>query len=83
MHCQRAGSLTSNDCGATAATGATACLNALAKVAACRYEQDGFIHLTADPQLLVTVANHFYTSSQGDWIVLVIDSSKLSAEVRV
>ena len=48
----------------------------------CRYAQDGFIHLTADPQLLLTVANHFYTASQGDWLVLVLDSSKLTAEVR-
>jgi hypothetical protein len=49
----------------------------------CRYAQDGFIHLTADPQLLLTVANHFYTASQGDWLVLVLDSSKLAAEVRM
>lgn len=102
---------------------------------ACSYEQDGFTHLTADPALLLTVANHFYTSSQvpgrrtgraagenggqlvtlgqqlrvrgpglvgrvrltthaalfpskptslpqGDWEVLVLDSSRLTAEVK-
>jgi Protein of unknown function (DUF952) len=43
--------------------------------------QDGFIHLTADPSLLLEVANRFYTKSQGDWEVLVIDSARLTAEV--
>ncbi|KAL4853321.1 hypothetical protein ACK3TF_005668 [Chlorella vulgaris] len=46
------------------------------------YEADGFTHLTADPALLLTVANHFYTSSVGDWIVLVLDASELTAEVK-
>lgn len=45
-----------------------------------QYAADGFIHLTADPKLLLTVANHFYRETQGDWIVLVIDATKLSAE---
>ena len=44
--------------------------------------QDGFIHLTADPNLLLEVANRFYTRSQGDWEVLVIDPAKLTAEVN-
>lgn len=43
--------------------------------------QDGFIHLTADPNLLLEVANRFYSRSQGDWEVLVIDPAKLTAEV--
>lgn len=38
--------------------------------------------MTADPALLLTVANHFYTSSVGDWIVLVLDASELTAEVK-
>jgi uncharacterized protein (DUF952 family) len=45
--------------------------------------QDGFIHLTADPSLLLEVANRFYTNSSGDWEVLVIDPAKLSAEVKI
>lgn len=44
--------------------------------------QDGFIHLTADPKLLLEVANRFYQNSTGDWEVLVIDPAKLTAEVR-
>jgi uncharacterized protein (DUF952 family) len=43
--------------------------------------QDGFIHLTADPNLLLEVANRFYVNSGGDWEVLVIDPAKLTAEV--
>lgn len=46
------------------------------------YSQDGFIHLTADPALLLEVANRFYTDSQGDWEVLVIDPTKLTSEVK-
>lgn len=42
--------------------------------------QDGFIHLSADPGLLLTIANHFYTDSQGDWVVLVLDPARLTAE---
>ncbi|GFH23672.1 uncharacterized protein HaLaN_21320 [Haematococcus lacustris] len=46
------------------------------------YEQDGFIHLTSDPALLLTVANHFYTSSpHKDWVVLTLDPSRLTAKV--
>jgi hypothetical protein len=29
------------------------------------YSQDGFIHLTQEPELLLPVANHFYKTVQG------------------
>lgn len=29
------------------------------------YAQDGFIHLTKEPELLLPVANHFYKGEQG------------------
>jgi uncharacterized protein (DUF952 family) len=45
------------------------------------YQQDGFIHLTSDPSLLLQVGNHFYKEDPGKWILLVIDSSKLTSEV--
>lgn len=45
------------------------------------YSQDGFIHLTAEPSLLLTVANHFYKQAPGDWAVLCIAEDKLQAEV--
>ena len=43
---------------------------------------DGFIHLTAQPALLVGVANHFYKGEPGDWVCLVIDAAKLGGELR-
>lgn len=44
--------------------------------------QDGFIHLTQEANLLLPVANHFYTSVPGDFICLGLDPSKLTSEVR-
>ena len=41
------------------------------------YEQDGFIHATAEPQFLIDVANHFYRESTGDWICIKIDPKLL------
>ena len=43
--------------------------------------QDGFIHLTQDAELLLPVANHFYTGVDGAFAVLELDPSKLTAEV--
>jgi len=47
------------------------------------YEKDGFIHATKEPNMLVTIANHFYRDSPIDeeWVILVIDSDKLSSKV--
>lgn len=45
------------------------------------YEADGFIHLTKEAKLLLGVANHFYTSVPGDFLVLAIDSKQLSSKV--
>ena len=42
--------------------------------------QDKFTHLTAKPELLLDVANHFYKKTSGDWLLLVLDASKLKAE---
>ena len=44
------------------------------------YANDGFTHLTSDPALLLEVANHFYTSIQGDFIVLELDTRLLLAD---
>lgn len=43
--------------------------------------QDGFVHLTADPQLLIGVANHFYKGVKDAFLLLCLDASKLTAEV--
>lgn len=45
------------------------------------YEADGFIHLTKEAPLLLPVANHFYTSVPGPFLVLQIDSRMLTSEV--
>ena len=38
------------------------------------FEQDGgFVHATADPNLLLGVLNNFYRESKNDWICLEID----------
>lgn len=45
------------------------------------YDQDGFTHLTADPSLLLGVANQFYREvpAEIEWRVLVLDSARLAA----
>lgn len=42
------------------------------------FQKDGmFTHATAVPQRLITTANHFYTSTKGDWICLQLSRSAL------
>ena len=42
------------------------------------FEQDGnFTHATGVPSRLLLAANHFYTSSQGDWICVELSHSAL------
>jgi uncharacterized protein (DUF952 family) len=41
------------------------------------YEQDGFTHGTGDANKLLDVANHFYQSSEGDWVCLAMTESAL------
>ncbi|GAX75273.1 hypothetical protein CEUSTIGMA_g2718.t1 [Chlamydomonas eustigma] len=45
------------------------------------YQQDGFIHLTKDPQFLLGIGNHFYKAVQGEYLLLVLDAEKLKAKV--
>lgn len=44
---------------------------------------DGFTHLTEDATLLLTVANHFYKSTNPSkpWLCLQLDPAKLSSKV--
>jgi len=44
------------------------------------YDSDGFTHLTANPALLLEVANHFYTDIPGDFVVLELDTRLLAAD---
>ncbi|PNW81813.1 hypothetical protein CHLRE_06g261350v5 [Chlamydomonas reinhardtii] len=45
------------------------------------YDQDGFIHLTAEPRFLLGVGNQFYKDVAGTFLLLVLDYEKLSAKV--
>ncbi|KAG2483635.1 hypothetical protein HYH03_017513 [Edaphochlamys debaryana] len=45
------------------------------------YEQDGFIHLTADARFLLGIGNHFYKSVPGNWLLLCLDPARLTAKV--
>mmetsp|Transcript_7490 Transcript_7490/g.21180 ORF Transcript_7490/g.21180 Transcript_7490/m.21180 type:complete len:159 (+) Transcript_7490:306-782(+) len=49
------------------------------------YEQDTFTHATANAQLLIGVANHFYTGIKGDWLCLemTVDSLKAAGVVTM
>lgn len=43
---------------------------------------EGFIHCTAGDALMLQVANAFYRGQPGDFVVLDIDESKLTAELK-
>ena len=44
------------------------------------FEQDGFIHTTHGDDMVIQVANMFYTGDPRPYLVLDIDLSKVSAE---
>lgn len=46
------------------------------------FAQDGFVHLSSDRSSLIEVANYFFRGEIGDWVVLAINASKLSSEVK-
>jgi uncharacterized protein (DUF952 family) len=43
---------------------------------------EGFIHCTAEPDRLLTVANTFYRDDTEEYIILVIDPTRVTAEIR-
>ena len=46
------------------------------------YDADGFIHCTAGDELMLQVANTFYRQSSGDFVLLVIDPSRVTVPVK-
>ena len=40
-----------------------------------------FTHLTENPSMLLSVANHFYRDVQGEWVCLKLDPDKIQDEV--
>lgn len=41
------------------------------------YEREGFIHCTSGDELMLKVANEFYRTVPGDFVLLVLDTDKL------
>jgi uncharacterized protein (DUF952 family) len=47
-----------------------------------RFDQDGFIHCTGEPDTLLAVANDYFSGVEEPVLVLVIETAILDAEVR-
>ncbi len=43
------------------------------------YAKDGFVHCTAGDELMIKVANRFYRDVPGDFVVLVVDTDRLTS----
>jgi uncharacterized protein (DUF952 family) len=46
------------------------------------YAADGFIHCTAGDELMLEVANRFYRAAPGEFVLLVIDTARLTAPLK-
>ena len=46
------------------------------------FESDGFIHCTRGSNLLLQVANTYYQDTPGEFLLLMIDESQVSAEIK-
>ena len=46
------------------------------------YDADGFIHCTAGDALMIAVANRFYRTTVGEYVLLVIDPARLTAALK-
>jgi len=46
------------------------------------YEQDGFIHCTAEPDMLLSVAHEYFSQVSEPVLILVIDLKRVKAEVK-
>jgi len=47
-----------------------------------RFEQDGFIHCTGEPETLLVVADDYFSTVTEPVLVLVIDVARLTSEVK-
>lgn len=43
---------------------------------------EGFIHLSPSPEVLLVVANSFYVNEPGTWVVLLLDPHTIAAPVQ-
>jgi uncharacterized protein (DUF952 family) len=46
------------------------------------YNADGFVHCTAGDELMLRVANAVYRGVAGDFVLLIIDSRRLTAPLK-
>ena len=46
------------------------------------FENDGFIHCTRGLDLLLQVANTFYRDAGGEFLLLAIEETRVSAEIK-
>jgi uncharacterized protein (DUF952 family) len=46
------------------------------------YHNDGFVHATREPSMLLNVGNHFYKSVPGEWICIALDPALLGCRCR-
>ena len=46
------------------------------------YDKDGFVHCTAGDELMLKVANHFYTAVPGEFGLLIIETERLTSELK-
>ena len=46
------------------------------------YEADGFIHCSAGDAVMLAVANRFYRTTPGEFVLLVIDPAQLTAPLK-
>lgn len=43
------------------------------------FERDGFLHCTAEPEILLQIANAVFKDTPGEFLVLTIDPAKVTA----
>ena len=43
------------------------------------FDREGFIHCTSGDELMIKVANQYYRNVSGDYVLLVVDMSKLDS----
>jgi uncharacterized protein (DUF952 family) len=46
------------------------------------YPQDGFVHLTHGLEQVIEVGNRFYRDQPGPWLLLTVDLTRATADVR-
>jgi uncharacterized protein (DUF952 family) len=46
------------------------------------FEADGFVHCSGDDDVLLAVANRFYSAGEDELVVLTVDEGRLAAKVR-